>query len=185
MRYKFLILIILTLCVTRYTMHVVHADENTDKIAELRQKIEELTKQAEMYRGNVLEKQQEANTLKQQIALLNAQIGRLEAEIGITERRITSAEIQMHDLQEKIVTTQRDIEFKKATIGQMMGDMYERDRLGLFATLVKNPNISDFANEAQQSSSLNERLGQLISQLRGEKIKLDNFFNQKNRISNC
>lgn len=151
----------------------VRADETSDKIAELRAKIEELTKQAEMYRGNVIAKQKEGDTLKRQIDLLNSQIKRLEAEIGITERRITTAGLQIVDLEGRLFETGRDIDFKKATIGDLMQSLYERDRGNLVATLIKNPSLSDFASETQQSAALNERLRHLLVQLKDQKIKLE------------
>ncbi|MEK7616017.1 MAG: peptidoglycan DD-metalloendopeptidase family protein [Patescibacteria group bacterium] len=151
----------------------VRADEIEDKIAELREKIEELTKQAEMYRGNVLEKQKEADTLKRQIDILNNQIKRLETEIDITENRILSSEMEIGDLQEKIFDAQHDIEFTRATIGQMMTDLDERDRLNMLATIIKNPNLSGFTNEAQRAETLNGRLNQLLVQIKDQKIQLE------------
>lgn len=149
------------------------AETNADKIAELRKKIDELTHQAEQYRGNVLQKQQEANTLKRQIDLLNNQILRLESEIGITENRITTSEIQISDLQDEIFDTSAGIDRQKSAIRETMMYLYERDHISMVAALMSNPSLSDFAQQAQQISTLNEKLNQLLKDLKAQKIKLE------------
>ncbi len=149
------------------------AETNEEKIVELRKKIEELNRQAEQYRGTVLQKQQQAKTLKGQIDLMNSQILRLESEINITEKRITTSEIQISDLEEQIFNTTKSIAQQKAAIGEAMAYLYERDHMSLVAALLKNPSLSDFAQQAQQVSTLNEKLTELLTNLKEQKIKLE------------
>ena len=158
----------------------VRADETSDKIDELRAKIEELTKQAETYRGNVLEKQKEADTLKRQIDILNNQIWRLEADIGITENKIEASHLEILDLEEKIFDTKREIQSKKSSIGGMITDLDRRDHVDIVATLIRSKSLSDFANESQQSAILTGHLNELLNQFKEEKTKLEN---QKDKVA--
>lgn len=174
MRYK--VFFIFALCFLLYVscfMIPVRADETSDKIAELRIKIEELTKQAEQYRGNILTKQAEANTLKRQIDILNNQILRLESEIGITERRITTASIELIDLEQKLFETQKNIELQKDAIAEAVNYLREQDRTNLVATFIKNSNFSDFANGAQRVTVFQNKLHDLLISLRDQKTKLE------------
>lgn len=170
--YKILLGFVLLLCVFRFAFFA-SADSTDDKIDELRKKIEELTKLSEQYRSNVLQKQQEAVTLKRQIDILNGQITRLENDITLTEKRIATAEIQISDLNDQIFDTQNTIERQKAAIGETMTYLYERDHTDLVVALMQNARLSEFARQAQQISSLSEKLNQLVKDLKEQKVKLE------------
>ena len=87
----------------------VKADSTDDRIAELRKQIEALTKEAEQYRGAVLEKHKEADTLKRQIDILNNQILGLQAQIGATESGITETKLEINSLEGQLFQTQKSI----------------------------------------------------------------------------
>ena len=149
------------------------AEINEDKIAELYKKIEELTKQAEQYRGNVLQKQKEADTLKRQIDILNNQIWRLESEIGITERRIETSKIEITNLEGEIFSTQKNIDFQKSAIAETMNYWYQRDQLNVVSSLLKNASLADFAGQANQVATLQDKLNALVKSLKEQKISLE------------
>ncbi len=150
----------------------VRSQTLAQKILELRKQVEELTQQAELYKKNIFQKQKEADTLKRQIDILNNQILRLQTQIAVTERQIGTAKIEILDLEGRIFDTQNDINRKKETIGSLLSLVYERDKLSLTAILLKNPRLSDFADQAQQEQNLNQRLIALLVSLKDEKEKL-------------
>lgn len=176
-RYKIIFCFALLFCILIFAFYArtpARADtSNTDKIAELRKKIDELTRQAEAYRGTVLQKQQEAKTLKNQIDILNNQILRLQSDIGVTQNRIATSEIQLSDLQDQLYSTQKNIDQQKAAIGETMTTMYEHDHVDIVAALLQNSSLSDFVDQAQRLSTLNDRLNQLLKDLKEQKLKLE------------
>lgn len=162
-------------------MQVVRADEASDaadaaanqKIEELRKKIDELTHQAEQFRGTVLEKQQEADSLKKQIDILNNQILQIQSQIGVTENKIAVAKLEITDREQKLYATQKSIAMQKAAIGEAMAYLHERDQTNVVSSFLKNPNLSDFANESQRVANLQTKLTSLINDLKKDKVLLE------------
>ena len=168
-----LVLILLATCYLLLAVPVFALDETSQQILDLRKQIEELTKQAEQYKGTIAEKQKQANTLKQQIDILNSQIVQLQLKITITDRRITSTNYEINDLHGQIFDTVEKINQQKQAIGELITILYEQDKLSLLAVLLKSSRLSDFANEAQQVESLNNKLTGLLTQLKIEKEALE------------
>ncbi len=151
----------------------VLADDINQQILDLRKQIEELTKQADQYKGVISQKQKEANTLQRQISILNNQILQLQTRIAITDKQIGSAKLEIVDLEGRIFDLQEEITKKKATVGELLSLLYERDRLSLFAILLKTPRLSDFMGQAQQEQNLSNKLIGLLAELKGQKDDLE------------
>ena len=171
--FKFPKIIFFILIFTLLILPQANAETNEDKIAELQKKIDELTAKADQYPGTVLQKQQEAATLKGQIDILNNQILRIQSDIGVTQNRISTSELQLSDLQDQLYDTQKNIDQQKSAIAQTMSTMYENDHVDIVAALVRNPSLSDFANQAQQLAVINGKLNQLVRDLKEQKATLE------------
>jgi len=148
-------------------------DDTSEKILDLRKQIEELTKQAEQYKGSIAQKQKQADTLKRQIDILNNQILQLQTKITITDRQITSTKLEIVDLEGQIFDAGEKISKQKQAVGELLSFLYERDKLSLLAVLLKNPRLSDFANEAHQVQNLNNKLIGLLAELKTQKEALE------------
>lgn len=148
------------------------ADDINQQILDLRKQIEELTKQAEQYKGTILQKQKEANTLQRQIDILNNQILQLQTRISITDRQIGATKLEIQDLEGQIFNTGEKIGKQKQAIGELLFFLYERDRFSLVAILLKSSRLSDFASEAQQAQNVNSKLLGLLIELKEQKEKL-------------
>ena len=68
---QFLVIFLFSVFYFLFSGHTLALDDTSQKILDLRKQIEELTKQADQYKGNIVQKQKEANTLKKQIDILN------------------------------------------------------------------------------------------------------------------
>ncbi len=175
-----IIVVFLFLCLGFFVFpHEVRAEDINHQILDLRKQIEELTKQADQYKGTILQKQKEANTLKRQIDILNNQILQLQTKISITDRQISSSKLEIIDLEGQIFDKQGKIDKQKQAIGELLSLLYERDRLSLLAILLKTPRLSDFMGQAQQEQNLNSKLIGLLGELKDEKANLDE---SKNRL---
>lgn len=155
------------------TEQVFAQDDISLKILDLRRQIEELTKQAEQYTSNINKKQQEADTLQRQIDILNNQIAKLETKISITSRKIISSKIQIDSINIKIQDTTRKINQEQDAVGELVKLVYRRDRENLLSLLLKNPRLSDFANQVQYSQNLDSRLVALLGDLKNQKTLLE------------
>lgn len=149
------------------------ADDINQQILDLRAQIDALTKQAEQYKGTIAQKQKEADTLKRQIDLLNTQILKLQTSIAITGRRIDSTKLEITNLEGQIFDAQQRINKQKQTVGELLALLYERDQFSLLAVILKSPTISNFTDQAQQEQNLNNRLIQLLADLKVQKDSLE------------
>jgi len=145
-----------------------------ERIDSLRQQIEELTRQAALYRGNVLNKQEEADTLEREISILSNRINGLQAEINLTSNQIETTEIEIVDLENQIFDTSQVIDQHKNAISELMATIYERDQMGIVSILLSNQRLSDFANEAQQIEELNSQLYDIVTELKDRKALNEN-----------
>jgi len=157
----------------------VFAQSEEDRMAELRNQIEELERQAGRYRDNIASEREEADSLKKEISIIQNQINKTQTQIYLTGKRIDTTEIEIESTGEDIFDTESTISYQKATIAELLLSVYRRDNESLLVTLVKNNSISDFFREAQYSATINESLLGLIGQLKNTK---DNLHEQKDDL---
>jgi murein DD-endopeptidase MepM/ murein hydrolase activator NlpD len=155
------------------SVHGAKAADINQQILDLRAQIEALTKQAAQYQGTIAEKQKEADTLNKQITILNNQILQLQVKITITGKQVDSAKLQIADLEGQIYDAQQKITKQKASIGELVIFLYEQDKVNLVAMILGAPSLSSFTNEAQQTQNLNNKLTQLLTDLKIEKDSLE------------
>lgn len=164
--------IILAFVIFSFAHHASALDETSQRILDLRKQIEELTKQAEQYKGVIGKKQKEANTLQRQIDILNAQIANLTTQITITERTIDKTGLEIQDTSDKIYTTTRSIQHQQIAIGVLINSIYQQDTENLVATLFKHTQLSEAMNQVHYSQSLNTKLATLLTELNTQKSAL-------------
>ncbi len=166
-------LLLIVVCIFFGGLNAYALDDTSQKILDLRKQIEELTKQADQYKGTIAQKQKQADTLKKQIDIINNQISQLQLRITITDRQLDSTKFEINDLEVQIYDAVEEINKKKQAIGELLSIAYERDKLSLLAILIKNPRLSDFTNQAQQAEILNSKLISLLSDLKIQRESLE------------
>lgn len=177
-----IIIVFLFLCLIFFVFsNGVRAEDINQQILDLRKQIEELTKQADQYKGTIAQKQKEADTLNRQITILNNQILQLQAKINITTKQISATQLEITDLEGQIYDTQQKISGQQQAIGELLSFLYERDQVGLLAMILKSPTLSSFTNEVQQTRNLNSKLMQLLTNLKVQESTLQTDKNQLNQ----
>ena len=149
-------------------------EASDERIAQLRQEIERLEQQAEIYRQNIAREQANADSLNREISILQNQINNLKTQINITVKKINNASFEIDNVNGEIYTTQGRIEYQKSGIGELLLDLYRQDRESLLVAVMKNENISDFLNRIQQTVNLGENLLGLVTDLRSTKNAYEN-----------
>lgn len=172
--YIFFGVVFLILAISGVCPALAEEDIN-QKILDLRGQIEILTKQAELYKKNIGQKQKEVSTLSREIDILNNQILKLQTNISITGRQIDTAKLEITYYESKIFGTQAKINTQKKTIGKLVVSLYERDKISLAAVLINNARLSDFAALTHQEQNLNQKLNLLLIDLKKqqEQLKID------------
>ena len=165
--------LVLIFCFSFFLNNAFALDGTSQKILDLRKQIEELTKQAEQYKGTIAQKQKQADTLKKQIDILNGQIIQLQLRINITDRQVDTTKLEINSLEGEIFDTSEKISEQKRAIGELISLAYERDKLSLLAVLLKSQRLSDFTDQAHQAESLNNKLTSLLGELKTQKESLE------------
>src|SRR3989344_6784078 len=161
---------------TFYIIHAAsfaYAQTDDQRIAELRQQIDVLEKQAEQFKGNIASEQAKAKSLKGEISILENQIKKIQTQISITSKNINKTGIEIEGAESSIFDTQQKIIYKKNTIGELILSLYKRDDENLMFVLLKNKNLSDFFRQSQYAANISTSLLGLISDLKDEKNSLE------------
>lgn len=151
----------------------VFAQTEEEKIADLKVQIHVLEEQAEKYRGTIVQTQEQAKTLKNQIATLKNQIAGLRTQILLTGKKIDKTKIELNDVQNNIFNTQEKIDKQKNTIGHLLLFMDRRDKNSLLSIMLKNNDLSDYFSEAQSAITLNINLMNLVDDLQDTENQLN------------
>src|SRR3989344_2327475 len=170
---KFIIIFLFITCYILLATSLASAQNEDERISQLRQQIEALEKEAEQYRGNIASEKAKSQSLQGEISVLNNQIKKIQTQMTITSKNIDKTKIEIEGLDGGIFDTQQKINYKKDTIGQLILDVYKQDNENLLLVLLKNPNISNFFTKTQATANLNTTLLGLISELKGEKENLE------------
>jgi peptidoglycan hydrolase CwlO-like protein len=141
---------------------------STDPGAErtaLEGQLQQLEGQINQYEGQITTYQSQGKTLNGEISQLNAKIAKLNLQIQATNLTISQLNAQITDTQQQITVTQADITNKKAAIGTLVKNLYQNDGVSLIEVFLKNPRLSDFWNDTQDITLLQNNLRLTVQQI--------------------
>lgn len=150
------------------------AASSTDPTAErtaLEGQLAQLEDQINQYQGQISSYATQGKTLNNQIAILNDKIASINLQIQATGLTVRQLNDQITDAQSEITTTQAAIVNKKAAIGILMQELYQDDHVTLVQAFLQNPQLSDFWDETQAITLLQDNLRlttQQITDLQGQ-----------------
>jgi len=150
---------------------------STDPTAErtqLESQLQQLETQIDQYQGQITSYQSQGKTLNGQIAQLNAKIASLNLQIQATNLTIQQLNAQISETQSQIGVTQADLVNKKAAMGQLMETLYQNDQVSLIEVFLKNPRLSDFWDETQSITLLQNDLRTTVQQVTDLQNQLQN-----------
>jgi peptidoglycan hydrolase CwlO-like protein len=144
------------------------AATSTDPTAErtqLESQLQQLETQIDQYQGQIQSYESQGNTLNGQISELNAKIASLNLQIQATNLTIQQLNTEISDTQTQIGVTQADIVTKKAAMGQLLENLYQNDQTSLIEVFLKNPRLSDFWDQTQNITLLQNDLRTTVEQV--------------------
>ncbi len=163
-----------------FTSKSLAVDDAGQKILDLRKQIEDLTKQAAIYKANVKKKESEGNTLQRQIELLNNQVLKLQTQILLTSKEVDSTNLEITNIEGHIYDAQDKINHQRASIAGLLSNVYKADNLDLLVVLLKSDKLSEFANQAQAINDITSKIASSLAEIKTEKAKLED--NQKQLV---
>lgn len=150
------------------------AQTDDERIAQLREDIKRLERQADEYRQNIANEHSKANSLNKEISIIQNQINNIKTQINITVKKIDSTSLEIDNVTGDIYSTQNRIEYQKSAMGELLLELFRQDGESLLVAVMKNKNISDFLNRIQQTVNVGESLLALVSDLRETKNAYEN-----------
>lgn len=145
------------------------AQTDDERIAQLREDIKRLERQADEYRQNIAGEHSKATSLNKEISIIQNQISSIKTQINITVKKIDGTSLEIDNVTGEIYSTRNRIEYQKSAMGELLLELYRQDRESFLVAIMKNTNISDFLNIIQQTANVGESLLRFVSDLRETK----------------
>ncbi len=150
---------------------------STDPTAErtaLQAQLAQLEGQINQYQGQIASYQTQGKTLNGQISQLNAKISSLNLQIQATNLTIQQLNMQISQTQSQITATQSSIVNKKIAMGSLMKVLYQDDQISLIQMFLQNPRLSDFWDQTQAITLLQNNLRLTVQQITDLQSQLQN-----------
>ena len=143
------------------------------EIESRKSKIKELEEAISKYQKSIEQKQLEANSLKNQMALLDNHTARLETEIDLTREKIKEAELQIEALNLIIKDKEDSIAKQKKIITTLVQHLNAEGERQYIEILLTNNSFVDFFSQVKYLEKVYIDLGSSVRLLRLAKADLD------------
>lgn len=131
----------------------------------LEAQLQDLENQINQYENQVVGYQQQGKTLSGEIKILNDNIARLNLQIQATSLTLSELNGNISDTQSQISATEGSIEDRKAALSQLLQNLYESEKTPLIEVFLKSPKLSDFFNDLNNITLLQNSLRAAIEQI--------------------
>ena len=179
--FKTLLALSITLALTFNPAFAQTPEELKNQIAQREKEIEELEKQAEIYRNEIDKNSSKAKTLNTEISRINAQINQLRNNITITEKKIEATTLEIQKLSFDITDAQTSIEINKEVLTELLRQLHEMDSKDPLILILEQNEVSDIVQEFAYLDSLQANLIEKTNFLRDLKGNLELSLNSSEK----
>lgn len=172
---RYLISIIATIALLAQPL-AVWAETTQDlqnQIKEKQTQIQELETQIAQYRQMLKEQKNQSATLQQQISRIETQIKKLQAEIYLTQTKISETSLSIKTLNSDIQTKSIELERQKNSLAQIIRAIDEYDQESPFSLVLNNDNFSDFLNQVQYLTNLQDTVQLKLTEVKKLKEEME------------
>ncbi|MFA5736754.1 MAG: peptidoglycan DD-metalloendopeptidase family protein [Candidatus Paceibacterota bacterium] len=155
------------------------ADELRGKIEHSQTEIQKLEKEIETFQQEIDKTQQEKNSLNNEIKKIDLTRQKLNSELQLTQNQIQTTAKQISELANNIQDKEEGIRQSREVIAESMRQLANVDAENLITSLLVSKSVSEFWNEVDKLSQVNNRLIKLIDELNQNKKHLASTKNQK------
>jgi len=164
--------------VTAPTISILAANDNkNDNKNEERQALEaylqELEKQIADYENQIKSYQKQGKTLKNEINSLNAKISKLNLEIQAINLSLNQLNQKINETENQIDVTEKTMNQRQEALIELLKKLYANSNQSLLEIFLKNPRLSDFFNDLNNTVVLQDNLRITINQIKDLKNKLE------------
>ncbi|MFH1866920.1 MAG: peptidoglycan DD-metalloendopeptidase family protein [Patescibacteria group bacterium] len=169
----FIILIITTLLWPTLSLQSQTVEELNNQIQANQKKLEELQKKIDDYKEVIATKQAEVNSLKKQLLVLDDKMAQLELDIEANELNIATVNLEISSIGLEIEAKDKNIEDVKNKVAEVIRQLYISDQHSLLEIIILNNSLSDFFDQLNYLSELQNTLQANVNHLQTLKAELE------------
>lgn len=145
----------------------------TDEITARQARLDELEERMEKYRDVIRQKQAEARSLNNDLAIIDNEVAGLELDIQAIGLELdnTEAEVQVLDLQ--IQSEARTVKRQREMLATVLRQMQQSDDVGMLEIVFSSNNFSDLFDELSQLEEVNSDLRQILDETKEVKEDME------------
>ncbi len=169
--------------VTAPTTSTLAANESAsaqEERAALEAQLKELEDQIDQYEGQIQSYQKQGKSLKGEITNLNNKIDKLRLQVRAINLTLSQLDRKIDETNYQITTTIKDIDSNKESLGELMRSLYHSGQLSTMEILLKNPKISDFFDDLNSITLLQNSIQETIGKVQNLQSQL---VDQKEQLS--
>lgn len=175
---KIQIIVLVTLVLTvNPGFYYARAEEGVDNLntqkMERQRKLDQLNLQIRSYTSQIENARNKSNTLKNEVVIYEKQIASTELQIQAKQTQIEDTATLIKELGLQIAQRTKEIEDKRKVLAQLLVELNEYDNDYLLKTTVGSQNLSEFLDQIQYTSNYQDRIYQLVQQIKTIKTKLE------------
>ncbi len=148
----------------------VRGDNSTDQY----QKLFNLPQQMSQMQLGLKAKEAEKVNVEKQILTIDKQLQQIQSEIKETDDKMVALQFEIDDAQWEINQKQKEMDAKKEILKACIQTTYEQGKLSPLEILVSSNNFSDFMNQRQYVSVVEDKTKQVYDEIKAMKEGLDN-----------
>jgi peptidoglycan hydrolase CwlO-like protein len=152
---------------------ILAANNKSEERQMLESQLQELEKQISEYENQIKNYQKQGKTLKNEIDSLNAKIAKLNLEIKAINLKLNELNDKINDTEKQINITQDTIERRQNVLVELIKKVYLKDNESTLAIFLKNPKLSDFFTDLNNTILIQENLRITINQIKDLRQKLE------------
>lgn len=142
-------------------------------ISEKQQQLDRLNDEIQGLQKEISARQKQAATLKNEVALFDLQILQTERQAAARELEIEKLSAEIGVTQTLIAQKEEEILEQKEFLGETLRLIYEFDSVTPLEMTLGNDTFSEFLDQAQYASNLQERNQEIITEVRSLKADLE------------
>ncbi len=169
--------------VTAPTVSILAANNSAPNDQErqvLEEELKRLEGQIDGYEDQIESYQKQGKTLQGEIGKLNSKISKLSLQIKAINLSISQLDDKIDETEYQITTTEKDINTNKGALSGLVRDLYESERASLMEIFLRSSKISDFFNDVNNLTLLQNNLQVTIQKISDLKDQLED---QKEQLS--
>lgn len=141
------------------------SDSVDQQRTQLQQQLQDLENQINQYEGQITAYQTQGSSLKGEIGTLNSKIAKLNLQVKAIQLTLNDLNLQIGQTQNQITVIQGNIDNNKVSLGDILRNLQATEGTDVVEILLRSQNLSDFFNDVNNLTTLQDSLRQTIQQI--------------------